>query len=111
MKIKLLVVGNTPKNYMAEGEAVFTTLIRKYIGFEKQEIPDLKNMQNLTKEQIKIEEGKLILQKLGATDFVVLLNEKGKEYRSLDFAQWLQNTFNQVPKHIVFIVWRSLWLF
>lgn len=104
MKIKLLVVGNTPKNYMAEGEAVFTTRIGKYIGFEKQEIPDLKNVKNLTKEQIKIEEGKLILQKLGATDFVVLLDEKGKEYRSVDFAQWLQNTFNQGPKHIVFIV-------
>ncbi len=104
MKIKLLVVGQTPKNYLSDGEAVFTSRLNKYINFEKQEIPDLKNAKNMTTEQIKQEEGKLLLQKIGTTDLVVLLDEKGKEYRSVDFAQWLQNTFNQGPKQIVFVV-------
>ena len=104
MKIKLLVVGQTPKNYLSDGEAIFTSRLNKYINFEKQEIPDLKNAKNMTTEQIKQEEGKLLLQKIGTTDLVVLLDEKGKEYRSVDFAQWLQNTFNQGPKQIVFVV-------
>ena len=104
MKIKLLVVGQTPKNYLSDGEAIFTSRLNKYINFEKQEIPDLKNAKNMTTTQIKQEEGKLLLQKIGAADLVVLLDEKGKEYRSVDFAQWLQNTFNQGPKQIVFVV-------
>lgn len=104
MKIKLLTIGATPKNYLQEGEQLFEKRLVNYIPFEKIEIPDLKNAKNLSKDQIKTEEGKQILQKISTTDFVVLLDERGKEMRSIDFADWLQQVMNQGPKHIVFVV-------
>jgi len=104
MKIKLLTIGPTPKNYLLDGEQIFEKRITNYIGFEKLEIPDIKNAKSLTKDQIKNEEGKLILQKLTSTDYVVLLDERGKEMRSVDFARWFQHTMNQGPKNIVFVV-------
>jgi len=104
MKIKLLVIGATARSYLKEGEELFIKRLSNYVAFEKVEIPDLKNAKNLSREQIKSEEGKLILQKINPTDFVTLLDERGKEYRSVEFAQWLQTTFNQGPKHLVFVV-------
>jgi 23S rRNA (pseudouridine1915-N3)-methyltransferase len=104
MKITLLVVGQTPKNYLVDGENLFIKRLEKYTKFEKIELPDLKNAKNLSNDQIKTEEGKRILQKINKTDFVVLLDEKGKTYRSVEFADWLQNTFNQGPKQLVFVV-------
>ena len=104
MKIKLLTIGATPKNYLLDGEQLFEKRINNYIGFEKLEIPDLKNAKNLSIEQIKAEEGKLILQKIQASDFVVLLDERGKEMRSIEFADWLQQIMNQGYKQMVFVV-------
>jgi 23S rRNA (pseudouridine1915-N3)-methyltransferase len=104
MKIKLLTIGATPKNYLLEGELVFEKRVSNYIPFEKIEIPDIKNAKNLSKDQIKTEEGKLLLQKVNATDFVILLDERGKEMRSTDFAEWLQLIMNQGPKQVVFVV-------
>ena len=104
MKIKLLTIGATPKNYLQEGEQLFEKRLSNYISFEKVEIPDLKSAKNLSKDQIKREEGKQILQKLTPTDYVVLLDERGKELRSVDFADWLQQVMNQGPKQLVFVV-------
>lgn len=104
MKIKLLTIGATPKNYLLEGALVFEKRVSNYISFEKIEIPDIKNAKNLSKDQIKTEEGKLLLQKINTTDFVILLDEKGKEMRSTDFAEWMQLIMNQGPKQIVFVV-------
>lgn len=104
MNIKLITIGHTPKNYLQEGELLFEKRLRNYISFEKIEIPDLKNAKNLSRDQIKTEEGKLILQKISNSDFVVLLDERGKEMRSVDFAEWLQQIMNQGPKQIVFVV-------
>lgn len=104
MKIKLLTIGATPRNYLLEGERLFEKRLLNYIPFEKVEIPDLKNAKNLSKEQIKAEEGKQILQKLNPTDFVVLLDEHGKDMRSVAFADWLQQLMNNGHKQIVFVV-------
>jgi len=70
----------------------------------KLKFPISKSAKSLSKDQIKTEEGKLLLQKLNNIDFVVLLDERGKEHRSVEFADWLQNVFNQGPKQIVFVV-------
>jgi 23S rRNA (pseudouridine1915-N3)-methyltransferase len=104
MKIKLLTIGATPKNYLLEGEMLYDKRINNYIAFEKIEIPDLKNAKSLSKAQIKAEEGKLILQKIQSSDIVVLLDERGKEMRSVDFSDWLQQIMNQGPKQLIFVV-------
>jgi 23S rRNA (pseudouridine1915-N3)-methyltransferase len=97
-------MGATPKNYLQEGERLFEKRLLNYVSFEKVEIPDLKHAKNLSKEQIKIEEGKLILQKLNPTDFVVLLDERGQEMRSVAFAYWLEQLMHSTHKQIVFVV-------
>jgi 23S rRNA (pseudouridine1915-N3)-methyltransferase len=104
MKIKLLTVGATPKNYLLDGEMLFEKRINNYMAFEKVEIPDIKNAKSLSKEQIKVEEGRLILNKIQSSDIVVLLDERGKELRSIDFAAWMQQIMNQGPKQLVFVV-------
>jgi len=104
MKIQLLVVGASPKSYLKEGEELYSSRLNNYIPFEKVEIADLKNAKNLSKDQIRSEEGILILNKIKPTDFVVLLDEKGKSFRSTDFAVWLQEIMNQGPKKMVFVV-------
>jgi len=104
MKIKLLTIGATPKNYLLEGEVLFDKRIKNYIAFEKIEIPDVRNAKSLSKEQIKSEEGRLILHKIQSSDVVVLLDERGKELRSVEFADWMQQIMNQGPKQIVFVV-------
>jgi 23S rRNA (pseudouridine1915-N3)-methyltransferase len=104
MKIKLLTVGATPKNYLLDGEMLFAKPINNFAAFEKVEIPDIKNAKSLSKEQIKVEEGRLILNKIQSSDIVVLLDERGKELRSIDFAAWMQQIMNQGPKQLVFVV-------
>ena len=104
MKIKLLTIGATPKTYLLDGEMLFDKRLNNYVAFEKIEIPDIKNAKNLSKEQIKVEEGRLILQKMQISDVVVLLDERGKELRSIDFAAWMQHIMNKGPKQLVFVV-------
>ena len=71
---------------------------------EKIEIPDLKYAKKLSKDQIKKEEGKLILSKIEGHGLIVLLDERGKEMSSMTFSKWMQNSMNRGYKHITFIV-------
>ena len=104
MKIKLIVVGKTHKSFLLEGEQEYVKRMKKYISFEKIEISDLKNAKNLTLNQIKQEEGQLILSKLDKGAMLVLLDEKGKEYTSVNFANWIQSEMNRGHKSINFVV-------
>ena len=93
MKISLLTVGKTDIKWVSEGLGVYTSRLRHYLPFEVKEIPELKNVSALTKEQIKIQEGKLILKNLKDSDELILLDEKGKEFRSIEFASFLEKKF------------------
>jgi len=104
MKISLLVIGKTNKTFLVDGEQEYHKRLRKYIQFEKIEIPDLKNAKNLSETEIKKEEGKLILSKIQPNGLVVLLDDKGKSYTSVQFATWIQDAFNRSYKHITFVV-------
>jgi 23S rRNA (pseudouridine1915-N3)-methyltransferase len=104
MLIKLLCVGKTHSTYISQGLEDYVKRVNKYSKFEVSIVPDIKNVASLTPEQRKTEEGKLILQQIQPTDWIVLLDEKGKEYTSEEFsAQW-QNWFNRGSKQIVCIV-------
>lgn len=104
MKVNLLVVGKTQKGFLADGEAEYSKRLRKYISFEKIEIPDLKNAKKLSQAEIKREEGKLILSKLSPNGLVVLLDDKGKAHTSMQFSKWMQDALNRGYKHITFVV-------
>lgn len=104
MKITLLTVGKTDKDWVKQGIDIYSSRLKHYIPFSINEIPELKNASSLSKEQIKTREGELILKNLKPTDDVILMDEHGKEYTSMDFASLLQKKISYEGKDIVFII-------
>jgi len=104
MKILLLVIGKTDEKYLLEGMSKYRNRLKHYIGFNYEEIPDIKNRKSLSEAQQKKQEADLILAKLKVGDKLVLLDEKGKEYRSVEFAKHLQQQMNSGIKRLVFVV-------
>ena len=104
MKILLLVIGKTDEKYLLEGMGKYRDRLKHYIGFDYEEIPDIKNRKSLSEAQQKKQEADLILAKLKVGDKLVLLDEKGKEYRSVEFAKHLQQQMNSGIKRLVFVV-------
>ncbi len=104
MKITLLTVGKTTFPFVKEGCDIFIRRIRHYTTFEYIEIPELKNTSSLSKDQIKEKEGELILKQIKNTDKVVLLDEKGKQFKSVEWAKEIEKEGISGTKSIVFIV-------
>ncbi len=103
MKTLLILTGKTTDKNIAAGITDYTGRIGHYVPFETNVIPELKNTKSLTHEQQKEKEGELILKQIQTADFVVLLDEHGKEYRSVEFASWLQQK-QHVAKRLVFVI-------
>ena len=104
MKILVLAIGKTDEQWVQDALLKYSKRLQYYLPFEFEVIPDLKNTKNLSEAQQKEREGALILKKLKPTDKVVLLDEKGKEYRSVEFAKHLQQQMNSGVKRLVFII-------
>ena len=104
MKITLLTVGKTDKDWVKQGLDIYTSRLKHYISFTIIEIPELKNVSALTKEQIKAKEGELILKSIRPADDVILLDEHGKEFTSTGFASFLQKKMALEGRDIVFII-------
>ena len=104
MNIKLLVIGKTDDACLQKLMNDYKKRIDNLVRFKKIIIPDLKNTKNLSEKQQKEKEGEVLLQKLIPSDFVVLLDEKGKEMRSLQFADFLQKQMNTGLKNLVFVI-------
>jgi len=103
MKTELILVGKTVNKHFFAGIKDYTERISHYMPFEIKVIPELKNTKNLSEEQQKQREGELILKMLQTGDTVVLLDEHGEEYRSTEFARWLQKK-QATARRLVFIV-------
>jgi len=104
MKLKIIFVGKTEADYLKAGSEIYYKRLQNYLPTELIIIPALKNTKALNIEQQKIKEGKLIIDKLDSSDFVVLLDEKGKEFRSMDFARYFQNKMNSGIKSLCMII-------
>jgi 23S rRNA (pseudouridine1915-N3)-methyltransferase len=104
MKITLLLTGKTNESYIKDGFLIFEKRLKHYITFNAVILPDLANTKNLELNLIKEKESELQLKYIDTTDFVVLLDEKGTEYRSVDFAGFLQQRMNSSIKNLVFII-------
>lgn len=104
MKITLLTVGKTDIKWVKEGLEMYVSRLKHYINFELTEIPELKNVSALSKEQIKLKEGELILKHLKPADLLVLMDEKGKEFRSVQFASMLEEKLNRGGRDMVFVI-------
>lgn len=104
MKITLLSVGKTDKDWVRQGLDIYVSRLKHYIPFSVVEIPELKNVSSLSKEQIKIREGELILKNVRPTDDVILMDERGRQYSSVEFAKVLQDKISYIGKDIVFVI-------
>ena len=103
MKALLLLVGKTADKHISSCMADYTDRIGHYMPFEVLTIPELKNTKSMPEEQQKEREGEQILKRLQATDTVVLLDEHGKERRSLEFATWLEKK-QHTARRVVFVI-------
>lgn len=104
MKICLLLIGKTDETYLQQGIENFSKRIPHYIGFEIKILPDLKNTKNLSEDQQKEKEGEMIIQQINSSDELILLDEKGQAYTSVEFARFLEKKMLSGTKRLVFVV-------
>ena len=103
MRICLLTVGKTDAGWVREGLETYSSRLSRYVPFSVNEIPELKNASSLSKAQVKEKEGELIISRVTAKDTVILLDEKGKEYSSSEFAKEVEKLISD-GKNIVFVI-------
>ncbi len=104
MKTILLVVGRTVEPHYIAAINDYVQRTKHFMTFEMEVIPELKNTKNLPMEQQKEKEGELICKALQPGDVVVLLDEHGKEMRSVEFASYMEKKLANVNKRLVFII-------
>ena len=104
MKIRVLFTGQTAVSWIRQGIDLYADRIRHYVAFELVELPDLKQAASLSEEQVKTKEGELILKALRPTDHLVLLDEHGARYTSVDWARNLEQKAAHLPKDCVFVI-------
>ena len=103
MKTELILVGKTVNKHFNAGINDYVERIGHYMPFSITMIPELKNTKNLSESQQKEREGELILKQIQSTDTVVLLDEHGKEFRSIEFADWIQKKQN-TARRLIFVI-------
>jgi 23S rRNA (pseudouridine1915-N3)-methyltransferase len=104
MKIILLQTGKTIEKYISEGVNDFSDRIRKYSRFEIKTIPDLKNTRNMPVAEQKLREGRMISELISSEDFVIALDEKGRELNTKELSEQLARIFMLPKKRVVFII-------
>ena len=103
MKIKLITIGKTDEAYLKEGISKYVSRLKHYVDFETKELPDVKMGKKLNINLQKEVEGKEILKLIKKSDFVVLLDEKGKEFNSVGFSQFIQKRMN-TGMDLIFVI-------
>jgi 23S rRNA (pseudouridine1915-N3)-methyltransferase len=104
MKVTLVVIGKTDKDYLKKGIDIYSKRLFHYLPFEIKTIPDIKSSKNLTTIQQKEKEGVLILNQVNVMDQLILLDEKGEELSSVDFSKWMEKRIVAGTKHLVFVI-------
>lgn len=104
MKITLLVVGKTNNPHFAAGMEEYAGRIRHYLPFDVEVVPELRNTKSLSEDQQKEKEADLLLKAFLPGDCIVLLDEHGREFRSVEFASWMEKKMAAGMKRVVFVV-------
>jgi 23S rRNA (pseudouridine1915-N3)-methyltransferase len=104
MKIALLQTGKTSDKHISEVADLYTTRIKRYSVFEIITLPDLKNAGNMSVPEQKMKEGQKIIQSISSDDYVILLDERGKEHRTIEFSGLMEKLFMLQKKRIVFVI-------
>ena len=104
MLFRSWVIGKTNEPYLAEGIDIYTKRLRHYVPFEMITLPDVKNAGKLSSEQLKAKEAEIVLKKLKPEDFLILLDERGRNFTSEEFAVFLEKKLQLPDKKLVFLV-------
>lgn len=104
MSIELIVVGKTDSKEVNALVEMYLKRVNHYCRFAITTLPDVKNTKSLSVKQQRALEGEAILRQLGEGDYVVLLDEKGEEMRSVEFAYWLQKRMNSGMRRLVLVI-------
>ncbi len=102
MKMTLLAVGRTDKGWASEAVETYVSRVRRYVPFALEETREVKVLPSLGVEGVKAKEGELILKALRPTDYVVLLDERGREYSSTALAQFVEER-TEAGRDVVFV--------
>ena len=104
MRLTLLTVGRTDISWVRQGLDMYVGRLKHYISFDQVEIPELKNVSAFSQDQIKQKEGELILSKLKPADEVILLDEHGREFRSIEFSRFIEERMSRSGRDMVFVI-------
>jgi 23S rRNA (pseudouridine1915-N3)-methyltransferase len=104
MRITLLTIGKTEEQYLKDGIDKYLKRLKHYISFELSELPELKNTRSLSEEQQKAKEAELIFKHISSADHVILLDERGKEFTSVEFSRLINKKALSSMQHLVFII-------
>jgi 23S rRNA (pseudouridine1915-N3)-methyltransferase len=104
MKIVLLSIGKTSEEYLIEGIAQYQKRLKHYTQFALIEVPNIKKAQNFSKNELMKKEGELILNKIQASDYLVLLDDKGQDFTSVKFSKKVQQWMLSGKKRLVFVI-------
>ena len=104
MKIILFEVGKTNKQYLIEEISDYQKRLKHYMSLEIVEIPNIKNKKNLSWEEITKKEGNMILTQIKSSDYLVLLDDKGKQFTSVEFSNKLRQWMLNRTKRLIFVI-------
>jgi 23S rRNA (pseudouridine1915-N3)-methyltransferase len=104
MKIVLLQTGKTTDKNVSAVAELYSNRICKYSAFETITLPELKNTKSIPIQDQKVREGKRVMQSVNNEDYVILLDERGKELKTIEFSVWMEKTFMLPKKRIVFVI-------
>jgi len=104
MKIILLQTGKTTDKHVTEIVDLYTNRIKKYSVFEIISLPDLKNTKNMPIQEQKFKEATKILKSVSDDDYIILLDEKGREFTTVEFSKAMGKMILLQKKRIVFVI-------
>ncbi len=104
MKVKFWMIGKTAESYLEKGMEIYEKRLPHYLPFQAEVLPDIKQAKNMDQPTLKLREGESILKKLDNRDFLVLMDENGKQYRSVDFAAQIERWSVQGIDTLVFLI-------
>lgn len=104
MELQLLVIGKISSSLLSQATEVYLRRLKHYVQYSIKVLPDVKNTRSMTEAQQKEAEGKLLLAALQSSDYVMLLDERGKRFTSVGFADYLRVRMASGLKRLVFVV-------
>ncbi len=104
MNIELIVTGKTDSPEVEALTAMYARRVNRYCRFDIAVLPDVRNTKSLSEQQQRTAEGRTLLGRIGDGDFLALLDERGDEMRSVDFAVWLQKRMNSGTRKLVLAI-------